>query len=86
MRTFSSLTGREVATESGRRLGRCRDLRAEVRGSRLVVVGLVVGVRGLFERLGLGAPPVRTPDLVAWKAVVRIEGDRILVRDEAELE
>jgi sporulation protein YlmC with PRC-barrel domain len=86
VRTFSSLTGREVTTDSGRRIGRCRDLRGELRGSRLVVTGLVVGVRGLFERLGVGAPPARARDLVAWDAVVRIEKNLIVVRDGTELE
>jgi sporulation protein YlmC with PRC-barrel domain len=85
VRTFSSLTGREVATESGRKLGSCRDLRAEVRGSRLVVVGLVVGFPGLFERMGVAAPSGPTADLVAWDAVLRIERDRIPVRDGTEL-
>jgi sporulation protein YlmC with PRC-barrel domain len=77
------MLGRDVSTEGGRSLGRCYDLRGEVRGSRLVVTGMVVGVRGMLERLGV--TPRRKPHVVPWDAVVRIEGDRIVVRDGTEL-
>jgi len=79
MRTFSSFRGRTVATESGRRLGRCHDLRA----SSGRVDALVVGHGGWFEHLGIG--PLRRRNAVAWDLVVRIDGDRIVVRDDAEL-
>jgi sporulation protein YlmC with PRC-barrel domain len=82
MRTFTSLVGREVVTEGGRRLGACHDLRAELTGSSLRVTGLVVGRRGLLERLGVGRRPRAG---VPWEAVALIEGDRIVVRDGTEL-
>ena len=78
MRAFSALVGRKVETESGLSLGRCHDLRGELSGSRLEVLALCVGGAGWFDRLG-----IRTSkhDEVAWSAVVRIDGDRIVVRD-----
>ena len=86
MRTFSSFLGREVVTESGRGLGKCRDLRASVGRGRPSVDALVVGRAGWFEHLGLGRPSSRRKDAVPWAAVVRIEGNRIVVRDGTELE
>jgi sporulation protein YlmC with PRC-barrel domain len=82
MRTFTSLLGRVVVTDDGRRLGMCHDLRAELTGSSLRVTGLVVGRRGLLERLGLGRRPRAG---VPWEAVTRIEGKRIVVRKGTEL-
>jgi sporulation protein YlmC with PRC-barrel domain len=81
MRTFTSLIGREVATEDGRRLGSCHDLRGELTSSSLRVTALVVGRRGWLEHLG-----VRTrsrKDAIPWEAITRIEGALIVVRDDA---
>ena len=85
MRTFSSLVGRIVETESGRRVGRCRDMRAELGPGHPKVTELVVGHRGLLEHVGIGTPRGQTPNAVPWEAVVRIEGDRIVVRDGTEI-
>ena len=84
MRTYSSLLGRDVETEGGRRLGKCRDLRAELDRTSAKVTGLVVGSRGGLEHYGLKRR--RRPDCVPWSAIVRIEGKRIVVRDGTELE
>ena len=46
----------QVITESGDKLGRVHDLRAERSPRTLNVTGLVVGKVGLLERLGVGAP------------------------------
>jgi sporulation protein YlmC with PRC-barrel domain len=81
MRTLSSLLRRKVQTESGRSVGRCYDLRGELRGSKLRVTGLCVGPKAWFTHLG-----VRSHDrhsVIPWEAVVRIEGTRIVVRDDA---
>lgn len=78
MRTFSSLIGRTVATESGLDLGRCHDLTAASSGNRLEVTALCVGRAGYLDRLGIRN---REHDEVAWSSIVRIEGDRIVVRD-----
>lgn len=89
MRTLSSLIGREIVTDEGRRLGDCHDVRAELSSSSLRVTGLVVGTRGWLEHYGIGAQASASPervkdrDTVPWNAIVRIESDRIVVRDEA---
>jgi sporulation protein YlmC with PRC-barrel domain len=85
MRTFSSFLGRTVETESGQRLGRCHDLRAALGRGNPTVEALVVGRGGRLEHLGIGRPSEHRPDAVPWEAVVRIEGDRIVVRDGTEL-
>ena len=81
MRTLSSLLRREVVTESGRSLGRCHDLRGELTATKLRVTGLCVGRGGWLEHLGIGPPRAHTT--IPWEAVVRIEGKRIVVRDDA---
>jgi sporulation protein YlmC with PRC-barrel domain len=89
MRTFSSLNNRHVVTEGGRKLGRCHDLRGELSASSLRVTALVVGRQGFLEHFGVGAQASASParlrdvDTVPWGAVVRIEGDRVVVRDDA---
>ena len=85
MRTFSSFLGRMVVTESGRKIGKCRDLRASLGRGRPSVEAVVVGRRGWFEHLGIERPSKRLRDAVAWEAVLRVEGDRIVVRDGTEL-
>jgi sporulation protein YlmC with PRC-barrel domain len=77
VRTFASLVGRDVVTESGLSLGRLHDLRGELEGSRLEIAALCVGPAGGLSRLGIRS---KSSD-VDWSAVVRIEGDRIVVRD-----
>jgi sporulation protein YlmC with PRC-barrel domain len=89
MRTLSSLIGHDIVTESGRPLGHCHDLRAELTSSSLRVTALVVGTRGWLEHYGIGAQASASPqrvkdrDTVPWEAIVRIEGNRIIVRDDA---
>ena len=81
MRTLSSLLRRKVVTESGRSLGRCHDLRGELTPTKLRVTGLCVGQVGWLEHLGIrGHDAHRT---IPWSAVIRIEGKRIIVRDDA---
>ena len=80
MRTLTSLMGREVVTEGGRELGSCHDLRVELTSSSLRVAALVVGGRGWLEHLGMRRG---RKDTVPWDAVTRIEGSRIVVRDDA---
>jgi sporulation protein YlmC with PRC-barrel domain len=85
MRTYSSLLGRTVVTESGREFGHCRDLRARLGRGNPRVEALVVGRRGFYEHLGIGGPKWHRRDAVPWEAVLRIEGDRIVVRDGTEV-
>jgi sporulation protein YlmC with PRC-barrel domain len=70
---------RKVVTESGRKLGYCHDLRGELTTRSLKVTGLCVGRWGMVEHFGLRAHSRH--DEVPWSAVVRIEGNRIVVRD-----
>jgi sporulation protein YlmC with PRC-barrel domain len=79
MRTLSSFMRRKVVTESGRKLGYCHDLRGELTAKTLEVTGLCVGRSGIVEHFGLRAHSRH--DEVPWSAVVRIEGNRIIVRD-----
>lgn len=81
MRTLSSLLRRQVVTESGRSLGRCYDLRGELSSTKLRVTGLCIGRRAWLQHLGIR--PKQPHSFVPWEAVVRIEGKRIVVRDDA---
>ncbi|HEU5212367.1 MAG TPA: PRC-barrel domain-containing protein [Gaiellaceae bacterium] len=82
---ISEIIGLEVRTESGDGLGRVYDVRAELTQRSLRVVGLVVGRRGLLERLGIDAPEaserVRKPDELPWSDVVRLDRRGVIVRD-----
>jgi sporulation protein YlmC with PRC-barrel domain len=89
VRKLTSLLGREVVTTEGRQLGECHDLRGELSASSLRVTALVVGRRGWLEHFGIGAQASATSarvsdkDTVPWSAIVRIDGDRIVVREDA---
>jgi sporulation protein YlmC with PRC-barrel domain len=86
MRTYSSFVGRAVETQSGRPLGKVRDLRASIaRGRRPTVEAIVVGRRGFLEHLGVGKAASHRPNSVPWESVVKIEGKRIVVADGTEL-
>jgi sporulation protein YlmC with PRC-barrel domain len=80
MRTLSSFQRRKVVTESGESLGRLYDLRCELGARTLRVTALVTGTRGLLEHLGITRRSRTTA--IAWDDVVRIEGERIVVRDQ----
>lgn len=86
MRTFSSFLGRQVVTESGRKLGTCRDLRATLGRGRPKVEAIVVGRGGRLEHLGIKPPSGLRRDAVPWEAVMRMDGEHIVVRDGTELE
>jgi sporulation protein YlmC with PRC-barrel domain len=89
VRRLSDILERTVVTESGEKLGRCFDLRGERTATTLRVTGLVVGKRGFLERLGIGSSrgeakrhhKVWDRDMVPWNTVVRLERDRIVVKD-----
>jgi sporulation protein YlmC with PRC-barrel domain len=89
LRKLSSFIGRDIVTETGRHVGHCHDLRGELTSSSLRVTALVVGTRGWLEHFGIGAQASASPqrvkdkDTVPWDAVLRIEGTRIIVRDDA---
>ena len=80
----SDLVGRELRTESGRRLGHVHDLRAERAGDDWLLSGLVVGRRGISARLiGTGADPLISGEVIAWEAVTSLDAGCIIVRDGA---
>jgi sporulation protein YlmC with PRC-barrel domain len=88
---LSELLHRELRTESGRTLGHVHDVRAEQRGDRLVITGVIVGRHALLEHFGIGLAPSqsgpkrRTAEgVVPWSAVVRVLGDAVVVRDGTE--
>lgn len=81
MRTLSSLLRRKVVTKSGRSLGRCHDLRGELTASKLRVTGICVGHGGWLEHLGIHGHDAH--QTIPWSAVIRIEGQQIVVRDDA---
>jgi sporulation protein YlmC with PRC-barrel domain len=82
---LSELLGLEVRTESGHKLGRVHDVRADLGARSLRVTGFVVGGLGLLERLGIGSPRsrhrIRVDDVVPWSAVVRADRRGIVVKD-----
>jgi sporulation protein YlmC with PRC-barrel domain len=86
---LTDLLGLSVETESGERLGRVHDVRAEVTSKEVRVTGLVVGPLGIVERLGFGDPRsralARSKDIVRWSAVVRADRRGVVVRDGTTL-
>ena len=89
MRTLTSFHKRQIVTESGRKLGRCHDVRAELLPTGLQVIGLVVGRHGRFEHFGIAGQAsassarVRDSDVIPWGGIVRLDGELIVVRDDA---
>ena len=82
---LSDLLNATVRTESGEKLGRAHDFRAELTGRSLKVTGICVGTWGLLERLGIDSPQssdaVHSHDVVPWSAVVQANRRGIVVRD-----
>jgi hypothetical protein len=78
----SDLIGCELRTDSGERLGRVHDLRAERVSDDWRLTALVLGRTGLSARLvGTGPEPLISGGVVAWEAVTRLEDGLVLVRD-----
>ena len=89
---LSDLLHREVCTESGRKLGHVHDVRAEQRGDRLLITGVIVGRHALLEHFGISlakghSGPKRraSVDVVPWSAVVRLSSGKVVVADGTEL-
>jgi sporulation protein YlmC with PRC-barrel domain len=89
---LSDLLEAEVVSEDGDSLGRVHDIRVRQlerrtsEGYRLRVVGLVVGGRGIRQRLGIDTgrtvQPIADRDLIEWERVVEVDGSggRVTVR------
>jgi sporulation protein YlmC with PRC-barrel domain len=89
---LSELLRRKIYTESGRELGHVHDVRAELRGDRLQITGVIVGRHALLEHFGIGlskgttGTKMRTnASVVPWSAVVRFGPRSLIVRDGTEL-
>ena len=52
---LEDLLGRQVYARNHRRVGRIEEFRAQWDGTHCTIEGVVIGVAGLLERLGLGA-------------------------------
>ena len=86
---LSDLLEAEVTTEEGETLGRVHDVRVrqlERRtpdGYALRVIGLVIGGRGIRERLGIDtgrtAAPIADRELIEWERVVDVDGEQGVV-------
>ena len=82
---LSDLLEARVVSEGGEALGHVHDVRVRrlrrrsPEGHSLRVVGLVVGGRGIRERLGLdvgrGGKPIADRELIEWERVVSVDGE-----------
>ena len=93
MMLLSDFLEAEVKTKHGESLGRVHDVRVEKlqrrspEGHRLKVIGLVIGGRGIQERLGLDASrtpePIVDRELIDWDRVIEVDAPRgfVLVRN-----
>jgi sporulation protein YlmC with PRC-barrel domain len=83
---LSDLLEAEVVDEGGEPLGHVHDVRVRAlqrrgpEGHQLRVVGLVIGGRGIRERLGLDAgregEPIAPRELIQWERVLAVDGER----------
>ncbi len=79
----SDLIGCVLQTESGKRLGRVHDLRAQAVDDSWKLVGLVVGRGGMAARLiGTSQDPLVRGDMIPWRAVTGLKDGLVTVRDE----
>ena len=78
----SNLIGCEIRTESGKRLGRVHDLRAEETTDGWKLVGLVCRRRGMLTRFTGSDPlPLVRGDFIPWQTINSLRDRLIIVRD-----
>jgi sporulation protein YlmC with PRC-barrel domain len=79
----SDLIGCRVWTESGQKVGRVHDLRAQSADHGWLLIGLVVGRAGILERLrgGPSDGPTRPGAVIPWQAITALHDGRITIRD-----
>ncbi len=78
--TYRQLLGREVVDRDGNRVGRVVDLVASSPDDRhLVVTGLLVGERGLAQRID-GVRHQWRPKHVRWRDIAELDDRRIRLR------
>jgi len=82
---LTELLGAHVRTESGEPLGTVHEVRAELGERRATLLGIVLGVEGVRERLGLVSRRRRTRSrgrtFVPWTEILRVRGGEVVVRD-----
>lgn len=80
----SDLIGCAVRTQSGKRLGRVHDLRAQRVNDGWELVGVVVGRGGMVARLvgTVGPDPLVRGEVIPWQRITALEDGLIVVRDE----
>jgi sporulation protein YlmC with PRC-barrel domain len=101
---LSALLHRPVVDERGEQLGVVHDVVAVQAGpvtggldARIEVTALLIGARGVRDRLGLSPAHVRGPlpmrilcgagrstDTIPWRDVTSVEDDRIVVRRRSD--
>ena len=80
---LSDLMAAQVVDEDGKSLGHVHDVRARLLqrrtpdGAQFRIIGLVVGGRGVRERLRLDAAGVHAPrasgDVIEWERVLEVD-------------
>jgi sporulation protein YlmC with PRC-barrel domain len=80
----SDLIGCAVRTQSGKRLGRVHDLRAQPVNDGWQLVGVVVGRGGMVARLvgDVGPDPLVRGEVIPWQRITALEDGLIIVCDE----
>lgn len=75
---LSSLLGRKVFDQSGRRLGRVYEAKAHWEGEAIVIDELILSAGGMRRRLrGPGGPEKHA---VPWESVVDLSDEQVVVR------
>ncbi len=90
------LVGRRVYDSEGRKLGRVDEILLSREGDHYTVKGLLIGVNGLAERLGVARPLERIEEhlnlrrwhsedhLVRWEQIDAVEQKRIRLKVSQE--
>jgi hypothetical protein len=90
---LSEIIRSQVVTESGERLGHVFDVRVARRANsspdradqQWRITGVVVGRRGLRERVGFvsgrRSAPTLDRDFIPWDAILRLDGETLVARD-----
>jgi sporulation protein YlmC with PRC-barrel domain len=90
------LVGRRVYDAENRKLGRVDEIQLVREGDRHVVEGLLIGVNGLAERLGVARPLERLErrlnlglwraedHVIDWEQIASIEESRVLLNVRQE--
>lgn len=75
---LSQLLGLPVHDSAGNPLGHVHEIRAELRGNNAHLTAIVIGPRGILERIGLGrSKRRRTKTIVPWRDITHIDHNSI---------